>query len=321
LYFQEKIETDTIYIQSEDPLDRLDKLLVSKYPDFSRTYFQNLIEKGAILVNKKRIKKRIIPKKGDEIQIYFVLPEKISLEPEYIPFDILFEDEHILVINKKSGLIVHPGAGNFSHTFVHGLLYHCKELPNIDDSIRPGVVHRLDKETTGVLIAAKTTLAHTRLIQTFSTRSNLTKNYLAICLHRPENQTISLPIGRHPTRRKEMTTLSQGGKEAITHIQTIAYHEPLSLVLLRPITGRTHQIRVHLKSIHTPILGDKVYGLKQWNKRFSIERQLLHAYKLSLPHPIHKTQMEFIAPIPSDFKNIVRKILKEKSDFFHLTYA
>lgn len=307
--FQKQIETDTIIIQVEDAKERLDKLLANRYPQYSRTYFQNLIDKGSVLINEDRIKKRIIPKVGDEVQIYFELPEEISLEPEEMPLDILFEDEYIIVVNKPAGLVVHPGAGNYNHTFVHGLLHYCKDLCNMDDPIRPGIVHRLDKETSGVLIAAKTTLAHQKLIQTFSTKQQLSKIYLAITLGNPKNQTVSLPIGRHPLKRKEMTVFQKGGKEAITHFQSLAHKESLSFVLARPITGRTHQIRVHLKSLNTPILGDKVYGVLKQNEKYHAKRHMLHAYKLSLPHPIHKTSMEFIAPIPEDFKKILDTFL------------
>lgn len=307
--FQKQFESDSIYVSKEDPQGRLDKLLAGRYPHFSRTYFQNLIDKGSILLNNEKIKKRVVPAIGDQIQIFFELPEKISLEPENIPLDILFEDDHIIVVNKPPNLVVHPGAGNYTQTFVHGLLYHCKNLPNEDDSLRPGIVHRLDKDTSGVLIAAKTTLAHQRLVQTFSQRRNLTKIYLGICAGNPKNQTVSLPIARHPQKRKEMTVFKEGGKEAITHIKTLAYTSPLGFVLLRPITGRTHQLRVHLKSLQTPILGDMVYGLKKINEKFKVERQLLHAYKLSLPHPITKIPMDFVAPIPDDFKEILKKFL------------
>lgn len=301
--FQNQIETDTIVVHPNDPKDRVDKLLASRYPHYSRTYFQNLIEKGAVLLNKEKIKKRIIPRVGEEIEITFELPEKIQLEPENIPLDILFEDDYIIVVNKPAGLVVHPGAGNYHHTFVHALLYHCKDLCNMDDPIRPGIVHRLDKDTSGVLIAAKTTVAHQNLIQTFSSKKNLTKLYLAITLGSVKKQTISHAIGRHPVKRKEMAALERGGKEAITHVDPLAYNSNLSFVLARPITGRTHQIRVHLKSIGNPILGDKVYGQTKNNSR--AQRQLLHAYKLCLPHPIHKTPLEFLAPIPDDFKKIL----------------
>jgi 23S rRNA pseudouridine1911/1915/1917 synthase len=300
---QNQIETDTIVVHSDDPKDRLDKLLSQRYPHYSRTYFQTLIEKGAVLINKEKIKKRMVPRVGDEIQIYFELPEKIQLEPENIPLDILFEDDHIVVVNKPAGMVVHPGAGNYQHTFVHALLYHCKDLCNMDDPIRPGIVHRLDKDTSGVLIAAKTTTAHQNLIQTFSSKKNLTKLYLAITCGKAKKQTISHAIGRHPVKRKEMTVLQKGGKEAITHINPLAHSLTHSFVLARPITGRTHQIRVHLKSVNNPILGDKVYGATKQNSK--IPRQLLHAYKLCLPHPIYKTPLEFLAPIPQDFKEVL----------------
>lgn len=304
--FQDQIATDTIFVTKEEEEIRIDKLLAERFDNYSRTYFQYLIENGEVLLNGQRIKKRIEPKLGDEIQIFFRLPPEISLEPENIPLDILFEDEHIIVVNKPANLVVHPGAGNPNHTFVNALLYHCKDLPDVNDSLRPGIVHRLDKNTSGVLIAAKSTIAHQRLIAAFSSRKINHKIYLAVCVGHLKNQTICAPIGRHPVNRKEMCILEKGGKEAITHTHLLATDGKLSLALLRPITGRTHQIRVHLKSVNTPVLGDEVYGSQKLNSFYQAERQLLHAYKLSLIHPVTKVVMDFVAPIPEDIKKLIR---------------
>jgi 23S rRNA pseudouridine1911/1915/1917 synthase len=198
-------------------------------------------------------------------------------------------------------MVVHPAPGHWSGTFVNALLGHCKDLAPSDDPLRPGIVHRLDKETTGVLLAAKTLQAHQKLIEMFSQRK-MDKLYLAICQGRPANTTINMPIGRHPVHRKEMTVLPDG-REAITEIQVAAFNDKTSLVLAKPRTGRTHQIRVHLKHIGCPIIGDPIYGRKDLH-----DRQLLHAYRLSFDHPITGCPIRILAPIPQDMKQWLQKL-------------
>lgn len=298
------IEIDQITVTEQEQGNRIDKLLNERFDGYSRTYFQYLIDNGYVLLNGAKVKKRITPVKDDEIQIFFQLTEEISLEPENIPLNILYEDDHIIAVNKPVGMVVHPGAGNWSSTFVNALLYHCKNQIDVDGTLRPGIVHRLDKNTSGVLIAAKTQKAHRSLISCFSERK-AQKMYLAICVGDVKSQTIDAPIGRHPKNRKEMTILKQGGKEAISHVHLLAKNDQLSLVLVRPKTGRTHQIRVHLKSINAPILGDTTYGNASVNKSFNIDRQLLHAYKLTVPHPVTNLPLNLVAPIPNDIKNLL----------------
>lgn len=296
-----KREENLITTEEEEGI-RIDSLLAARYQEFSRTYFQYLLSEGAVLLNGKQIKKREKVRSNDEIEVCFLLTPEISLSAENIPLEILYEDSHLLAINKPAGMVVHPAPGNPSGTFVNALLYHCKELPDSSDHLRPGIVHRLDKETTGVLLAAKTKEAHQQLVSLFAQRK-MKKRYLAICLGNPGEQTVSAPIGRHPLRRKEMAVCTEGGKEAISHIKTLAHSNGLSLVEIRPQTGRTHQIRVHLKEIGCPILGDSVYGSSSANKKWSIQRQLLHAYAIAFPHPLYKEQfLELSAPIPQDFQ-------------------
>ena len=283
---------------------RIDKLLSDRFEGHSRTYFQYLIENGCVLLNGERVKKRIEPKDGDEIEVFFQVTPEISLEPQNIPLDILFEDEDIIVVNKPAGMVVHPAPGNWSHTFVNALLGHCQELAPTDDPLRPGIVHRLDKNTSGVLIASKTSRAHQRLIALFCNRK-VEKQYLAICVGRPRENTVSVFMGRHPVRRKEMSVLDIGGKESTSHFSVLATNERLSLVLAKPITGRTHQIRVHLKHLNAPILGDEVYGSPSVNRHYNIQRQLLHAYRLKIHHPITLAPLEFVAPIPDDMKKMI----------------
>jgi 23S rRNA pseudouridine1911/1915/1917 synthase len=284
---------------------RLDALL-SDYFQKSRTYFQNLIEEGFVVVNGKREKKSYKPVPGDEIEVQFVVTRALDIAPENIPLDILYEDEELIVVNKAASMVVHPAHGNWSGTFVNALLFHCRNL-ECSDVIRPGIVHRLDKGTSGVLIAAKTAHMQERLARLFAAR-RVRKRYLAICLGKPENQTIRASLGRHPVLRKEIAVLEVGGKEAETELEILKSNGVLSLVALLPKTGRTHQLRVHLKHIGHPILGDPLYGRERQNSLFRARRQLLHAETLEFLHPKSGKLMTFIAPIPDDMKEVIEKI-------------
>jgi 23S rRNA pseudouridine1911/1915/1917 synthase len=297
------IDQNTFLITEKQEITRIDKLLAEKFNAKSRTYFQYLLENGSVLVNGSKVKKRFIPKMGDEIEIFFQAVQDITLKPENIPLDILYEDEHILAINKPAGMVVHPACGNWSNTFVNALLYHCKDLISLEDKIRPGIVHRLDKDTTGVLLAAKTQIAHQNLIDQFKLRK-IKKQYLAIVINKPTNQIINLPIARHPFNRKEMA-IDEKGKEAITEIKLLAYNEKLSLILVIPHTGRTHQIRVHLKHINSAVLGDITYGNKNFNYNYKIYNQMLHAYILEFFHPITNEPMKITAPLTEEFKKFI----------------
>ncbi len=288
-------------ISAEEEGLRLDKLLANRFPTHSRTYFQHLIDQGLVLLNGRPIKKREIPEESDEIEICFQAIPEASLTPESIPLDILYEDEHLLAINKPAGMVVHPAPGHWSGTFVNALLAHCQEIAPGDDPLRPGIVHRLDKDTTGVLLAAKTLVAHQKLIELFTSRQ-MEKLYLAICHGRPSTSMINLPIGRHPVHRKEMAVLPDG-REAITEVKPVAFNDKISLILAKPRTGRTHQIRVHLKHIGCPILGDPIYGSKE-----AAHRPLLHAYRLSFDHPITSSPIRLVAPIPQDMALWMQKL-------------
>lgn len=297
------MELDSFFVTAEDAGLRLDQMLAGRFPVYSRTYFQHLIEEGLVLLNGERVKKRAIPEEGDEIDVCFQALPGSTLAPESIPLDVLFEDDYILAIHKPAGMVTHPAPGHWTGTFVHALLAHCQGVVPGNDPLRPGIVHRLDKETSGVLIAAKTIEAHQRLIEQFSQRK-IEKTYLAVCNGRPANGVIQAPIGRHPVHRKEMAVLSDG-REAISEIQVVASNGTYSLVLIRPKTGRTHQIRVHLKHIHCPIVGDEVYGSS--SARVA-DRHLLHAYRLCFDHPIKGQRMQITAPFPEDFKLWMRKL-------------
>lgn len=301
------METENLIVTPEEAGERLDKLLALHYNSYSRTYFQHLLDVGCVLLNGKPVKKRICPVEGDEIEVCFQAIPGPSLEPEAIPLNILYEDEHILAINKPPGMVTHPAPGNWSGTFVNALLGHCKDLEPNHDPVRPGIVHRLDKDTSGLLIAAKTLIAHQKLIEDFSQRK-IEKTYLAVVFGKPETRIIDAPIGRHPTKRKEMAIVEKG-RDAITHVETMAYNEQISLVRLKPKTGRTHQIRVHLKHIGCPILGDPIYGSERSPLR--PERLLLHAYQLQFIHPVTKVPVNLTAPVPDDFKEWVQKVYRE----------
>lgn len=285
---------------------RVDKLCAEAFSDHSRSYFQFLIAMGSITCNGKAVKKGMIPQIGDEIQIYFLIPPEMELMPEEIPLDILYEDDAILCINKPSGMVVHPAPGHPTGTFVNALLHHCRSLPPQD--LRPGIVHRLDKETSGVLIAAKTVEAHQKLIEAFSQR-RVEKEYLAITVGKPPKETVNAPMGRHPKKRKEMTVI-EGGRQALTHFSVLASADGLSLVSARPVTGRTHQIRVHLKVQNTPVLGDSIYGPEKLSKKLGASRTLLHAHRLIFPHPQTGEKVEIIAPLPEDMEGWKKRIQK-----------
>ncbi len=302
-----KLSEETITITEKEEGFRLDKVLSGRFKDrYSRSYFQSLIKDHFVLLNGVPIKKRVKPKAGDEVEICFVLSKEIDVLPEDIALDIIFEDEDILVVNKPAGMVVHPAPGNWTKTFVNALLFHCKNIERGED-LRPGIVHRLDKDTSGVLIAAKNKRTQMLLVEMFSKRE-IKKEYLAICLGNQGEGTISEPIGRHPKLRKKMHVLPCGGKEAVTSYKTLAYRDNLSLVQLFPKTGRTHQLRVHMRYINALILGDETYGNLEVNKKFKAGRQLLHAWKIGFIHPITNKKMDFVADIPEDMAKFIAKV-------------
>jgi 23S rRNA pseudouridine1911/1915/1917 synthase len=298
--------TDYFTVSPEEAKTRLDKLLSVHFPEHSRSYFQYLIEQGAVLVNGSPVKKKESPKEGDEIEVCFLLTPEISLEPQDIPLDILYEDEHLIAVNKPANLVVHPAPGHPKNTFVNALLFHCRNLGSTDP-IRPGIVHRLDKDTSGVLLAAKTNQAHAKLVELFSER-RIQKHYLAICVGVPKEGLIDAPIRRHRVHRKEMAVCFDKGKEAKSICKILGKTQQLSLVEIQLLTGRTHQIRVHLKHIGTPILGDSVYGSASANKKFQASRQLLHSHRLNFIHPMTQAPIHLKAPIPKDILQFSREL-------------
>ncbi|MCF7806476.1 MAG: RluA family pseudouridine synthase, partial [Simkaniaceae bacterium] len=224
-----------------------------------------------------------------------------------IPLNILYEDEHFIAVNKPAGMVVHPAPGHYDQTFVNALLFYCDTLEIEENSLRPGIVHRLDKETSGVLIAAKTKQMQAALTELFSERK-MVKEYIAICIGIPKELKAFGKITRHPIKRQEMMFSEEKGKEAETHFEILDRGEKLCVTKAFPKTGRTHQIRVHLKTLGAPILGDDVYGNASFNERYKIKRQLLHAHALRFTHPITQEPIEIVAPLPEDMLEIIKKL-------------
>ena len=303
-------DTDLLVVTEEEEGKRLDKILAHRFKEvYSRTYFQYLIDEQLVLLNGIPVKKRIKPQAGDEIEVQFASTPEMQLTPEPISLSILYEDEHLLVVNKPAGLVVHPAPGNWSGTFVNALLYHCGQLAGQDNSLRPGIVHRLDKETSGILVAAKTLEMQQKLTALFASRQ-VYKEYWAICVGRPLDGEVSAPIGRHPIHRKQMAIVPTG-KQAISFLKTLGWNGKLSFVQIVIATGRTHQIRVHLKYKGTPVLGDALYGNSSSNHYYGVQRQLLHAAVVKFEHPLTGQQLELVAPAPADMLCFMRKILPE----------
>ncbi len=281
--------------------DRLDIFLTKRYSEYSRCYFQELIEKEHVLLNGTPTKKREVPALGDQINISFKKRPGPDLTPQSIPLDIIYEDAHLIAVNKPAHMVVHPAPGNWSNTFVNALLGHCA-LPKTSE-FRPGIVHRLDKETSGMLIAAKSEITHQKLTELFAERK-IRKEYIAIAIGKVPSLKIDLPMRRCPIHRKKMVIAEEEGKEAITEVELLGYNGTLSKVHLKPTTGRTHQLRVHLKHLGNPILGDKLYGKNSINDRFGASRHYLHAKKISFIHPITGEMLELEAPLPKDMEEI-----------------
>jgi 23S rRNA pseudouridine1911/1915/1917 synthase len=281
----------------EEARHRLDLFLAKRTPRLSRARIQQLIAEGRVQLNGHSTRASQLVKTGDVVTLDEPKPVPVALAPEAINLQILFEDEDLIVINKPAGIVVHPGAGTQSGTVVNALLFHCRNLSGVGGELRPGVVHRLDKETSGCLVVAKHDEAHTRLSVQFSQRE-VQKVYLAICAGHFRKRTgdITAPIGRHPVQRKKMA-VSERGRPAHTRFEVIHEDKDWSLVVCQIFSGRTHQIRVHLHSLGHPIVGDKVYG-KQKDVH---DRQLLHAWRLGFFHPMHQNWLQFEAQLPNDF--------------------
>ena len=296
----------TKIIYNNDDIKRLDLFLLEKFPEHSRSHLQKMIEDGTILVNDKLAKSGYKLRGGESITIFESESQNSGYEPENIPLDILYEDADIIVINKPRGMVVHPADSVNCGTLVNALLFHCKDLSGINGVMRPGIVHRLDKDTSGVMVAAKNDKAHIDLAAQIQSKT-AKRSYLSIvhgCM-RDNAGIIEGAIGRHKTDRKKMA-ITPDGKPAVTEFKVIERFKDFTLVECNLRTGRTHQIRVHMTSIGYPLVGDPKYGVRK--NPFDIKGQALHSHTLKLIHPSTKEQMEFIAPLPEDMSKILDEL-------------
>lgn len=285
---------------------RIDKVLSELLPDFSRSRIQQLIEEENILVNDVKVKSNYKVKTGDIISGEIPEDQELEVEPEKMDLDILYEDHDVIVINKPKGMVVHPGAGNTKHTLVNGLLAHCKDLSGINGVLRPGIVHRIDKDTSGCLIVAKNDNAHQNLSEQLSTKT-MKRTYIAL-VHGvlPHNVgTIEAPIGRDKNDRQKMTVTSVGSRPAVTHFRVLKRYNDMTLVECQLETGRTHQIRVHFQYIGYPIVGDPKYSIRNTPET---QGQCLHAYKIEFVHPRTNELMQFSAEMPDVFKKVLEEL-------------
>lgn len=297
-----------ISIEKEQAGERIDKLITEIINSgYSRSYIQKLISNENVLVNNKPVKSNYKVSENNVIKIMIPYPEELNIEPENIPLDIVYEDEDIILINKPKGMVVHPAAGHYSGTMVNALLYHCNNLSGINGVMRPGIVHRIDMNTTGIIVACKNDASHISLSEQLKEHS-ITRYYYAIC-HNCFNETtgtVNAPIGRHPNDRKKMAINYKNGKEAITHYEVIENLKNYSFIKCRLETGRTHQIRVHMASISHPLLGDDIYCNAK--SPFDLQGQTLHAGVLGFIHPRTGKYVEFEAPLPDYFEKLLNKL-------------
>ena len=296
----------TFTVLPEDAGQRLDKLLCAYFTHYTRSFLQKVIEAGGVELNGVTAKAGSKPAAGTVITVRIDEPEPIDAQPEDIPIDIVYEDGDIAVINKAQGMVVHPAAGNYTGTLVNALMYHVRDLSGIGGAIRPGIVHRIDKDTSGLLVVAKNDMAHLSLAEQIRAKT-AHREYAALVLGniREDEGRIDLPIARHRTDRKRMAVVA-GGKEAATDYFVLRRYGKYTLVRAVLETGRTHQIRVHFSHMGHPVVGDKLYGPQ--NCEFKLAGQLLHAYKLTLTHPRTGELMEFTAPLPEHFTDVLKRL-------------
>lgn len=286
---------------------RVDQFLSDSIPDLSRTYIKKLTEENSVTINSSRCKVSYKLQVGDEIKVEVPEPEELNIEPQDIPIDIVYEDDHLLVVNKPQGMVVHPAPGNYSDTLVNALLYHIKNLSDINGVLRPGIVHRIDKDTSGLLLVAKSDLAHKSLSAQLKEHT-INRKYIALVdgVIQEESGTIDAPIGRHHINRKKMTVTDNNSKSAISQFKVLRRFGKYTLVEVKLKTGRTHQIRVHMNFIGHPVVGDSTYGtIKQ--KLYS-KGQLLHAILIGFDHPATGEYMEFTAEMPEHFTKVLEEL-------------
>lgn len=303
-------------IESEDVGTRLDQFLSERLEDRSRSYIQKIIKGGAILVNEKATKANYKLRLNDAVTVTIPEAEEMSIEAENIPLNIVYEDDDLIVVNKPQGMVVHPAPGHYNGTLVNGLLHHFDgNLSGINGVKRPGIVHRIDKDTSGLLIICKNDLAHQSIAAQLKEHS-ITRKYQAIVYHnfKEDDGKVEGPIGRHPVDRKKMSINYKNGKDAISHYKVLDRYGNFSLVEVSLETGRTHQIRVHMTSIGHPLLGDPVYGpvTKGAAKSFRLDGQMLHAKIIGFKHPRTGEYLEFNSELPEHFTRVLNKLNQTK---------
>lgn len=298
-------EKITIQAEEEDKGKRLDVLISEVLSEATRSYIQKLIDNGNVeIVGKKNSKSGNRLKGNEEIVISIPEDEVLDLMPENLPIERVYEDKDMVIINKEPNMVVHPAQGNYSGTLVNAILYHIKDLSTINGVVRPGIVHRLDKDTSGLIIIAKNDEAHNKLTDMFKDKT-IEKTYICICKGNFKEKTGRLEtlIGRDPKDRKKMAVVNKNGKIAITNFEVIDEVENFSLMKIKIETGRTHQIRVHMKFLNHPIIGDSVYG-----RPGIADRQMLHSYLLEFKHPITGEKLLIKGPIPKDFQEVAKSL-------------
>ena len=304
------------YRLSAEDRERIDRAIAALAPGLSRSQAQRLIAEGNVLVEGVPVTKasaEVLP--GQVITVSVPAPTRVSIEPEEIPLDVVFEDKHLVVVNKPRGMVVHPAPGHYSGTLVNALLWHCAgELSGVGGKKRPGIVHRLDKDTTGLIVSAKSNRAHIELSKQIRDRS-ASRLYLALVHGYPgcSKGIVDAPVGRHPVDRKRMAVV-EGGRAAITRFVVKERLDSYSLIQCALETGRTHQIRVHMAYIKTPVVCDPTYGPQRECQGLGLEGQALHAWGLHLTHPVTQQKLAFEAPLPPDFEGALKKLrLKRES--------
>lgn len=318
----QEIDSFSILTTDSDTGNRLDTFLASRMPTHSRSAISNLVRKGNVHVNGNLPKSGYRLRPGDKIEVVLSQPSPSHFEPEPIQINIIYEDNHMIVVNKQPGLVVHPAPGHFSGTLVNALLYHCPDLEQIGDQLRPGIVHRLDKDTSGAIVVAKNQKAHNYLSRLFKKRQ-VKKEYLTLVYGELKNNTglIEQPVGRHPQHRKKMSVNSRVGRTAVTYWSVKKRFQGFTLLNIRLETGRTHQIRVHCAAMNHPVVGDSVYSGKKaghqtrQKNKFNIllkppSRQMLHAWRLQFSHPATETPMCFEAPLYPDMQEVLETLQK-----------
>ncbi|MBO8168112.1 MAG: RluA family pseudouridine synthase [Thermoanaerobacteraceae bacterium] len=303
-------QVEVFVVEPEYQGKRIDVYLSGKINDLSRSRIQGLIKEGEVTVNGEEVKPNYRLQVDDEVEIVIPPPEELQVEPENIPLDIVYEDAHLLVVNKPQGMVVHPAAGNYHGTLVNALLYHCKDLSGINGVLRPGIVHRIDKDTSGLLVVAKDDKTHRGLAEQIKEHS-ITRVYKTL-VHGsvPEPRgIIRAAIGRDPKNRKRMAVVARG-KMAVTHYQVIERFGEFTLIEARLETGRTHQIRVHMAYLGYPVVGDPKYGPRK--NPFDLQGQALHAAVLGFKHPVTGEYLEFEAPLPEYFREILHELRRRE---------